>query len=169
MAEVWLKVALILFPLYFANGAAMLFGGGKPLDFGKKFRENELFGKGKTVKGVVFGLLAGFATVSAINYLFGAGAEKLVPGYFFFGFLLVLGGISGDLIGSFAKRRMGIERGKSVFPLDQLDFVLGGIAFGSALHWIGWIELLAVVLLTLFFHRFFNSLAFRLKLKSVPW
>ena len=45
-------VFFIVVPAYMANGFALLLGGGKPLDCGKKFSDGRrIFGEGKTVKG----------------------------------------------------------------------------------------------------------------------
>ena len=48
---------------------------------------------------------------------------------FFTGGLLAFGGLIGDLIGSFIKRRSGIERGHSFIFLDQLGFLVLGMVF----------------------------------------
>jgi CDP-2,3-bis-(O-geranylgeranyl)-sn-glycerol synthase len=45
------------------------------------------------------------------------------------GLFLAFGGLTGDLIGSFVKRRFGIERGHSFIFLDQLGFLVLGMAF----------------------------------------
>ena len=38
---------IYIFPAYAANGAPVLFGGGKPLDLGKKIKEKEYSAKTK--------------------------------------------------------------------------------------------------------------------------
>ncbi|MFX0170854.1 MAG: CDP-2,3-bis-(O-geranylgeranyl)-sn-glycerol synthase [Candidatus Hodarchaeota archaeon] len=45
------------------------------------------------------------------------------------GSLMTFGGLIGDLIGSFIKRRSGIERGHSFIFLDQLGFLVLGMIF----------------------------------------
>ncbi|UCG01662.1 MAG: CDP-archaeol synthase [Candidatus Heimdallarchaeota archaeon] len=46
---------------------------------------------------------------------------------FFTGGLMAFGGLIGDLIGSFIKRRSGIERGHPFIFLDQLGFLVLGM------------------------------------------
>ena len=48
---------------------------------------------------------------------------------FFTGGLMAFGGLIGDLIGSFIKRRSGIERGHPFIFLDQLGFLVLGMLF----------------------------------------
>ncbi|UCE12868.1 MAG: CDP-archaeol synthase [Candidatus Heimdallarchaeota archaeon] len=45
------------------------------------------------------------------------------------GSLMTFGGLIGDLVGSFIKRRSGIERGKPFIFLDQLGFLIFGMVF----------------------------------------
>jgi CDP-diglyceride synthetase len=45
--------------------------------------------------------------------------------------------MTGDAVKSFFKRRLGITPGKSWFPFDQLDFVLGAILFVSIIKFPG--------------------------------
>ncbi|MFX0014836.1 MAG: CDP-2,3-bis-(O-geranylgeranyl)-sn-glycerol synthase [Promethearchaeota archaeon] len=55
-------------------------------------------------------------------------SNKLFLG-FFTGGLMAFGGLIGDLIGSFIKRRSGIERGHPFIFLDQLGFLVLGMIF----------------------------------------
>ena len=43
----------------------------------------------------------------------------------FIGFMIATGAVSGDIIKSFFKRRVGFKRGAAVPFVDQLDFILG--------------------------------------------
>ncbi|PWI47514.1 hypothetical protein CEE45_11330 [Candidatus Heimdallarchaeota archaeon B3_Heim] len=45
------------------------------------------------------------------------------------GGLSTLGGMTGDMVGSFIKRRSGISRGKTFIFLDQLGFLVLGMMF----------------------------------------
>ena len=75
---------LWVLPAYVANAVPVLLGGGKPLDFGKKFSDGtRIFGDGKTIRGCFAGIVAG----SFIGF---------VEGYLLFGFLLAFGAIVGD-------------------------------------------------------------------------
>ena len=81
----------------------------------------------------------------------------------------------GDLIGSFAKRRVGLKRGAPLPLVDQLDFVAGAwlLLFLFAREWFvnvfSWHIILAVVLITLLLHPLTNYLGFKIGRKQVPW
>lgn len=45
------------------------------------------------------------------------------------GGISTLGGMTGDMVGSFIKRRSGIPRGKTFIFLDQLGFLMLGMVF----------------------------------------
>ncbi|MEM2250762.1 MAG: CDP-2,3-bis-(O-geranylgeranyl)-sn-glycerol synthase [Candidatus Hadarchaeales archaeon] len=108
-----------ILPAYFANASPVIFGGGRPIDGGRKFRDGRpIFGPGKTVRGFLGGLsvgtiIGGFQTLTTNDL-------ELLP----LAFLLSLGALCGDLFGSFVKRRLGFERGRPFPLLDQLGFLL---------------------------------------------
>ena len=50
------KALYYIFPAYCANGAPVLFGGGKPIDLGKNFPDGRpIFGSHKTYRGFILG------------------------------------------------------------------------------------------------------------------
>lgn len=170
MEDTIIKLIVYLAPMYFANSSAMFFGGKTPIDFGKKFLDGKpIFGKGKTFKGFVFGILAGTIIAYIISIAFPETTSLLSPDYLLLGFFLSLGAIIGDMVASFFKRRNEIREGKEVLFLDQLDFVIGGMIFGSVLYIPEFYEIIAVGVLTLIVHKFSNFIAFKMKLKKVPW
>ena len=170
MEDAIIKLIVYLAPMYVANSSAMVFGGKTPIDFGKTFFDGKpIFGKGKTFKGVIFGLLAGTLVAYIISIAFPKTTMLLSPDYLLLGFFLSLGAIIGDMVASFFKRRNELQEGKEVLFLDQLDFVIGGMFFGSVLYIPEFYEILAVGLLTLVAHRLSNYVAFKMKLKKVPW
>ncbi|PIN98443.1 MAG: hypothetical protein COT90_04370 [Candidatus Diapherotrites archaeon CG10_big_fil_rev_8_21_14_0_10_31_34] len=163
------EIILILIPLYIANSTAMLLGGKTPIDFNSKFLDKKpLFGEGKTIKGTFFGILTGIIAVIIVNYFF-QGNVPIIPNYLYYGALLSVGAILGDIIGSFIKRRAGVERGKPVFLLDQLDFVFVGLLLGSIAYNISIQLVFLISVITLFAHKTANFIAFKFKLKKVPW
>lgn len=115
-----------ILPAYFANGSPVIIGGGKPIDGGRMWRDgNRLFGDGKTYRGFIGGVLIG-SIIGVIQFFF----ENPLEGNtspIFRAFFLSLGALLGDLIGSFIKRRMNIDRGKPALGMDQLGFVFIGI------------------------------------------
>lgn len=151
-----------IFPAYAANGAPVLFGGGKPLDRRKKLHGKRILGDNKTVSGLVAALVCGI-TVGVIEYPFFHYMLYIAP-------LLTLGAIVGDLIGSFIKRRYNIPSGRSVLLLDQYGFFALALLFA---FWLGhlpvWYGLLFITLLTGLLHVATNRGAHKLRLKSVPW
>lgn len=170
MADLVVKLILYLAPLYFANSSAMLLGGKTPVDLGWKFFDGKpVFGSGKTFRGLFFGVAAGTAAAVIINRAMWGSIDAILPQYVLLGFLLSLGALLGDMTGSFLKRRFGIEQGKPVFLLDQLDFVAGGILLGLPVYAPGAFEIAVIAVATLLVHRAANYLAFSVKLKKVPW
>jgi len=186
----------IMFPAYVSGSAAVLFKGKVPMDFGRSWKGRRLFGDGKTWEGFFMGGLTGvfagsmqqlFCTFSersafeafGVGFFgtFDPGLEALMtPGSFAVIICLSYGGLLGDLIKSFFKRRMGIERGgKSPFLVDQLDFVLGAWLLTVPLFW-GWItsvftivNFLLILVMTPLLHRAFNIIGYKLGKKAEPW
>lgn len=170
MLTLMLYIALTAAPMYVANASAMIFGGKTPIDGGKHFWDGKpLLGKGKTWKGTLMGVLLGtFAGLLIWNF-FSAEAALLSSEYPSYAFLLALGAIVGDMVGSFIKRRMNIERGKQAPLLDQLDFVIGGLVLGLVYFQPDVVQVLVLILITPLIHSLANRIAFLLKLKNVPW
>ncbi len=146
-----------ILPAYFANASALLFGGGRPIDFGRNFIDGKrLLGDGKTWRGFFAGILAGIMIA-------------LLQHRIIVGFLLALGALLGDIAESFFKRRLGIERGKPLPLFDQIDFVIGALA----LSYPYWDVTVGVALLTILItppiHLGTNFIAYKLKLKGTPY
>ncbi len=94
--------------------------------------------------------------------------EILAP-TIFHGFLLSFGALIGDLIGSFIKRRLNLQRGQPAPVLDQLDFILGALIF-SFIEFIPPLEIIVIILvLTPLIHLTANIIGYKLKLKREPW
>ena len=167
---------LYILPSYFANSVPVLLGGGAPIDGGRKMGDGQrLFGDGKTVRGFFSGAAAG-TLVGALEAIALSGSQYDIYGgsaaaYVLAGFLLGLGTMTGDLFGSFIKRRQKIAQGKPSLAMDQLMFLLFALAFSYPVA-SGLLSLEAVLflaVLTYFVHVVANVLAHRLGLKKVPW
>ncbi len=151
-----------IFPAYCANGAPVLGGGGKPMDFGRNFVDGKrIFGTNKTFRGFFFGLGIGVGVGVVDCLLFG------FP--WLFSVLSPLGALLGDLTGAFLKRRLGIAPGGLLPVVDQIDFVVGAIVFCLPLGLLSWELTLAVLLITPPIHLLTNFVAYKLKLKKNPW
>jgi CDP-2,3-bis-(O-geranylgeranyl)-sn-glycerol synthase len=108
-----------------------------PLDFGKKFRNRRIFGDHKTIRGLVAGVFIGIITVYVQVFLYNhfqffrnysfIDYNKINP--FILGFIAAFGALFGDSVKSFFKRQLNIPSGKSWFPFDQIDYIIGGILF----------------------------------------
>ena len=157
-----------IFPAYCANGAPVLFGGGKPIDLGKNFPDGRpIFGSHKTYRGFILGL--------AIGTLVGWAQEALAPsaglprGNTLLGFILSLGAMIGDLLGSFLKRRLDLKPGAPLPVSDQIDFVLVALLFGALIEPPTLTEALIIIILTGPIHLMVNVIAYLLRLKKTPW
>lgn len=165
-------LALIIFiiPCYAANAAPVLLGGGLPMDLGAMFPDGRrVLGDAKTIRGFVGGIAAG-TVAGGLLALYAP-----LPGFsawqqFVSGFAVSFGALLGDALGSFVKRRIGVEPGKP-FPLDQLGFIIVGLLlaypFASSLYSA---EMVAfIIVLSYILHVVTNAAANRFGLKAVPW
>lgn len=155
---------LFILPAYAANGAPVILGGGTPIDLNRKFNKKPIFGKHKTIKGLISGIASGIL----MGFI-----ESTAPG---FGFMLyigiaqALGTHFGDLLGSFIKRQQGSKEGHKAELLDQYLFLIFAfifsIPFGNAPVIYG---VIFIFLFTWLMHRLTNKIAYKLRLKDVPW
>ncbi|MFW6024908.1 MAG: CDP-2,3-bis-(O-geranylgeranyl)-sn-glycerol synthase [Candidatus Woesearchaeota archaeon] len=174
-----LKLLYFSLPIYFANMIPVIIKDIKlldtPVDLGKKLYGNYIFGRTKTIRGILFGTLGGifiliiqkllyqypyFSSISIIDY------SKI--SVIILGFSMGFGAIFGDLVESFIKRRLNYPSGKSFFPYDQIDFILGAMFFTyfflpNLFYW-G-----LIILVTPILHLGVNIIAYKLKLKNEPW
>jgi CDP-2,3-bis-(O-geranylgeranyl)-sn-glycerol synthase len=182
----------VMLPALIPNSAAVLLGGGRPVDLGRSWKGKRILGDGKTwwglLGGVIFGTFAGLLQILAalaypadvwmpgapVNYGFG-----LMPSAAFIAFLLALGAMLGDIGGAFIKRRRGMGRGEKAPLLDQLDFVVGAwvlvLVFfpnwflETFIYDMGPVSLVAVLILVPVLHRLINIAGHRLGMKKEPW
>lgn len=82
---------------------------------------------GKTLEGTAAGIVGGFASVIALNWVTGldASAADIIP----LGFLIPAGAVIGDLAESLVKRGVGVKDTSELIPghggfLDRIDAVL---------------------------------------------
>ena len=170
LSEFFAVVSLIAIPIYIANGLALVFGGGPKIDLGKNFVDGKrLLGDGKSFMGAATGIFFGSVGIAAVQIFLPQLTAFLPVNYLQYGFLLATGAILGDVASSFVKRRMGKERGKSVVFLDQLDFLVGGIVLGMIVFVPSVEQFVFLAVFTFSVHRFANLVAFKIKMKKVPW
>lgn len=158
------EALIFIFPAYCANAMPVLAGGGRPLDFGRKFFDGKpILGQNKTLRGFFAGLIVGT--------LVGLGETGLFGYHILFGLALSLGALFGDLAGAFLKRRLGIAPGGLLPVIDQIDFALGAALFSLLVSpptmTVGLFVM--VLIITLPVHLITNFAAYKLGLKSNPW
>jgi len=157
-----------IFPAYCANAAPVLFGGGRPLDGGRRFIDGKpILGSHKTIRGLISGIIVGTLVGWAQEFL--APRAGLARGSTLLGLLLTLGALTGDLAGSFIKRRLNLKPGESFPVLDQLGFVLGAFLFSLTVEPPPLNYVIVVLVLTPIIHLLTNLIAYMLHLKRSPW
>lgn len=172
-----------ILPAYAANGGALLCGGGTPLDMNKTLKDGRrLIGNGVTWKGCIGGVIIGTVVggiLGALGQLSGITINQFCFGMItptvygtiisglILGFLLAFGALVGDAIGSFIKRRIGVERGGSAPIMDQLDFVIVAIILSLFMVNLDILFILLICVLTLVIHLASNTGAYLLGLKDV--
>lgn len=170
MLTVVVQAIYFFLPAYVANTCACLFGGGRPLDFGRTFVDGRrILGDGVTIRGSTLGVLSGLAAGVFMAYLENLFGTPQLQEKLLLAFLLSFGAIAGDAAGSFIKRRLGFERGAPAPLLDQLNFVVGGLVFASLVQHIKIETVIILLILTPIGHRMVNFTGYQLKLKDVPW
>ncbi|UCE75345.1 MAG: CDP-2,3-bis-(O-geranylgeranyl)-sn-glycerol synthase [Methanomassiliicoccales archaeon] len=176
---IWLTI-----PAYVANPSAVLFGGGRPMDFEKRLKGERILGDGKTWRGFFGGVFSGIL----IGVIQIAISSPIDEGHLGFGgypdflaviILLSFGSLMGDVMGSFVKRRLGIKRGQKAPFLDQYDFLIGAWLlllifkwqwfFEHFVYWPNTLALITVIILTPFLHKGVNVLGYKMGKKDVPW
>ncbi|MGN0176292.1 MAG: CDP-2,3-bis-(O-geranylgeranyl)-sn-glycerol synthase [Methanobrevibacter sp.] len=168
-----------ILPAYLSNSAGLIFGGGLPVDFRKTDKKGiRWIGDGVTWRGLIAGTIIGSLT----GLIQGFAAPYIIPTYggyiitpiitnttngILIGFLLGFGALLGDAMGSFLKRRLGIDRGKSAPILDQLDFLIVALILVSFVVKMDLLFIILSILLTLIIHLIANTCAYLLNLKDV--
>ena len=170
-------------PAYFANMTPPLVKRANlfnfldiEVDFGKKFLGQPIFGKHKSWRGVILGILAGFlaAIIQGRLYQFPAVQKISLLDYeqiniFLFAFLISAGAVFGDLLFAFIKRRLKMEPGARFLPFDQTNYVIGAAIFLTPIFQIGIIIWLTLFILTFLLHIIFNRIGYYLKLHFAKW
>ena len=119
-----------------------------------------IFGDNKTVEGFVSGCIAG----TFLGYAIASPVITLMEA-----FVLSLGALTGDLIGAFIKRRMGLQPGERAVPLDQLDFMAFSMVLLSMMRDVECWVMATVLAVTVPIHMATNYAAYKLGLKKVPY
>ena len=167
-----------MLPAYFANMAPVIVRKINflkiPMDFGKTINNKPIFGKYKTFRGFIFGVL--FAIIASYvqhlfydNNIFAAISLIDYSNWLLVGFLLGFGAIFGDLMKSLVKRRLNYEPGEMFVPFDQVDFIIGALIFTYPFIPLSLDKLLVIIFLSFTLHVIVNHIAFYTKVRNERW
>ena len=172
LPEILLIIVFIL-PAYFANSAPVFFRTGAsriPIDLKIRFFDRRrLLGKGKTWPGFFIGIIVGTFIGILTSYFVDIYPTKSM--HVMVAFLMSVGTMVGDSLGSFIKRRLDVRSGRPAYLLDQLPFILVALAvvypfWPSILN----IQIVAgLLILTVVIHQGANWIAYKTGMKKVPW
>lgn len=147
-----------------------------PLDFNLKIGGKRILGDHKTIRGLIAGILLGIAAVYVQKQLF-LSYEILQTvsllhypeqNTLLLGTLLGAGALIGDAIKSFFKRRFNITSGKSWFPFDQIDYIIGAAIFVSPLIVLSMLEYIQAIIIFFILHVLVTYVGYLLKFKKDP-
>jgi len=159
----------------FANKIPVLNKWNTPLDFGATFRGKRVFGDNKTWRGLFFGILVATVTLGlqvwAFNHFGWAEDIAININYFILpvyvlGPLFAIGALGGDALESFFKRQRGFKPGKSWFPFDQLDYIIGGLVASFLVIQLTLEEYLAVIVVWFVIHIVFTYIGYVIGLRD---
>jgi CDP-2,3-bis-(O-geranylgeranyl)-sn-glycerol synthase len=149
----------------------------KPIDVRRNFRGKRILGDNKTFLGVIFSILVGLAVIGLQKYGYNhseglrtisGSVNYSQPIIWWLGPLLGFGAIFGDALKSFFKRQIGIKSGRSWFPFDQIDYILGGLLFSLVVVRLSVFDYLLIILIWLVLHLITSYLGYLFKLKARP-
>ena len=178
MLNLIIQCFYFILPAYFANMAPVIVKKINflkiPIDFNKKINDKPIFGKNKTFRGLVFGII--FAMIITylqfLLYKNGLFVEISIIDYsnwILIGFLMGFGAIFGDLVESYVKRRLNYKPGRPFVPFDQLDFVVGALIFVYPIVILPLNKVIIILLLSFILHILVNHFAFYMGIRKEKW
>lgn len=158
-----LEPLLFALPFYIANAVPIYVKKLPfleiPIDNNIKISGKPIFGSHKTVRGFVFGLIAG----TIVGYLTLGNLEH--------GFIVSFASLLGDLFGAFLKRRSQIEPGeKSIFH-DRIFDVLFPVIAAYSFNFLDLsiLQLVFLFIVSFYINNIANVIYYLLKVKDKPW
>jgi CDP-2,3-bis-(O-geranylgeranyl)-sn-glycerol synthase len=134
LVDILLKSFCFLLVPSFANIAPVIFKKvnflNYPVDFGLSIGKIRILGKGKTWRGIFFGVMTGSLAGIVFRYPIVQNLSLQYLNfleYLFFVASLSFFTLSGDIVKSLVKRRVGIKSGDSFLFFDQSDWILGAV------------------------------------------
>ena len=161
-----LQLLYLMAPAYLANMAPPFLkywnGWNRPIS-------RRWLGEHKTVAGVLVGVAVALAAAWVQSLINWAGSLLSYDDWPLIGLALGGGALAGDAIKSFFKRARGIAPGQSWIPADQLDFVLGALAFAWPMARLGGLDVAIILVVSFAGDIAVNHAAYRLKIRDTPW
>lgn len=173
-----------LLPAAIAN-AAPVFGAAipffkkwnAPIDGGRTFKGERLFGAHKTWRGLISGIIAATVVLwlqqllvgnaSWAQYLAGPIDYATLP-TLLLGPLFALGALGGDAVESFFKRQRGIKSGGTWIPFDQIDYIIGAIIVTLPFVILSPAQYLWMLIIWFIMHLLFSYAGWIMGLKKKP-
>ena len=170
-------------PAGFANLAAFVAGKipllkkfNYPADCYLKFRGKRILGSHKTVRGFLAAVLIGIVVCSIEVWLYhtSEGIRRAVPVSYamvnpvILGSLLGFGALFGDAVKSFFKRQASIKPGRSWFPFDQIDYIIGGVVFSLLYMQLPGVDYAFLFIVWFLMHPLTTFVGYLFKLRRKP-
>lgn len=148
-----------------------------PIDGGKTYRGQRIFGSHKTWRGLAVGIVVATLTLWAqqwalahnswlhdfLNQVDYATLPVLIVGPLF-----GIGALGGDALESFFKRQRKIAPGRGWFPFDQTDYIIGGALLTYPYVQLSLMQYVVLLLLWLLVHVVASYVGYLLHLKERP-
>ncbi len=147
-----------------------------PLDGHRMYRGKPVLGASKTWRGfmsaVIMAMIIFWLQTALTPHLGGFTTYLQAAHYDHFslwlGFLLGAGALIGDAVESFFKRQVAVEPGKSWFPFDQLDYIIGACVFSLAVTRLPLRLYLWILVVWFVLHLAFSYLGYLSHFKKAP-
>jgi CDP-2,3-bis-(O-geranylgeranyl)-sn-glycerol synthase len=156
----------------FAKRLKILKSLDRPIDFNIKIRKKPLFGRNKTIRGYVVGIIIAIITVY-LQTIFYNPNISIIPypevNTLLLGFLFGFGALFGDSVESFIKRQINIAPGKPFIPFDDIDAVIGTLLFVSIINPFTTKIFIIAIILTFVLTVLTNLIGYLLGIKEVWW
>lgn len=144
-----------------------------PVDHGLYYRGKRLLGDHKTWRGIACGVAAGVIVALAQAWLY----ERYtvwgpVPDLYaqpvLLGLALSMGALGGDALKSFVKRQVGVPSGKSWFPFDQIDYIVGACVLSAAIVVLPLASYVGIAVVWFVMHLLFSYVGYLTHFKKDP-
>lgn len=159
----------------FAKKIPILNKFSTPMDFGKKIQGQRIFGDNKTWRGLLLGVIIATLTLLIQKIIYNQSPN--LQNYLgldynnisiWLGVLMGAGALLGDATESFIKRQINISPGKSWFPFDQLDYIIGAIIFSSFIITLTITNYVIIIVVWFLLHLISSYIGYLLGLKDQP-